>query len=151
LVLDSEVVALEGRTKDGILGRTLSAHAVSGRETRRIIRHLFLFIIGADPNTSWLSHCDVVAWQQGLCAHRTNWESSAAARATASLFAVVDVLAGSVKRVAGGRQSRRRACGSRAACHLAAPEESADSRKPGGPSATPTPASEHSLALLPVC
>ena len=50
--LRTEVAALEGR--GGILEAIRWRHLPSGEETRRQIRHLFLFI-GADPNTSWRS------------------------------------------------------------------------------------------------
>ena len=40
-------------------------HRPSGEETRRPIRHLFLFI-GADPNTAWLSPSDVALDDKGF-------------------------------------------------------------------------------------
>src|SRR5260221_8447980 len=63
MIVDSEVFLLEG--KDGILEAARWRHCRSGEETRRNIRHLFLFV-GADPNTSWLSHCDVALDNQGF-------------------------------------------------------------------------------------
>ncbi len=99
LVIDSEVVALEG--KDGILEAARWRHRRSGQETRHNIRHLFLFI-GAEPNTSWLSHCDVVLDEKGFV--RTGAEPGinrpALATSRNGVFAVGDVRAGSVKRVA---------------------------------------------------
>ena len=99
LVVTSEVVALEG--KDGILEAARWRHRRSGEETRRNIRHLFLFI-GADPNTSWLSHCDVALDNKGFVRTGTDlgihWPPLATSRS--GVFAVGDARAGSVKRVA---------------------------------------------------
>ena len=58
LVIDSEVVLLEGQ--DGVLEAARWRHRRSGGETRRNIRHHLFLLIGAEPNTAWLSHCDVV-------------------------------------------------------------------------------------------
>ncbi|OLB59968.1 MAG: thioredoxin reductase, partial [Nitrospirae bacterium 13_2_20CM_2_61_4] len=59
----TEVATLEGR------GSTLEAVRwrvrQTGKETRRPIPHLFLFI-GADPNTSWLSASDVALDDKGF-------------------------------------------------------------------------------------
>jgi len=99
LVVDSEVVALEG--KDGILEAARWRHRRSGEETRRNIRHLFLFI-GADPNTSWLSHCDVALDNKGFVRTGTELgiDRPPLATSRSGVFAVGDVRAGSVKRVA---------------------------------------------------
>jgi thioredoxin reductase (NADPH) len=98
LVVDSEVLALEG--KDGILEAARWRHRRSGEETRRNIRHLFLFI-GVDPNTSWLSH-DVALDSDGFV--RTGSELGIdrppLATSRSGVFAAGDVRAGSVKRVA---------------------------------------------------
>ncbi len=63
VLLQTEVFALEGH------GRVLEAirwrRRPSGYETRRPIRHLFLFI-GADPNTSWLSGSGVALDAKGF-------------------------------------------------------------------------------------
>jgi len=99
LVIDSEVVLLEGQ--DGVLEAARWRHRRSGEETRRNIRHLFLFI-GAEPNTSWLSHCDVVLDEKGFVRTGTELGINRPALATSrsGVFAVGDVRAGSVKRVA---------------------------------------------------
>ena len=94
----TEVTALEGR------GGTLQAvrcRQPSGEETRRPIRHLFLFI-GADPNTRWLSASDVALDDKGFV--RTGGELGNGHRpletSRPGIFAIGDVRAGSVKRVA---------------------------------------------------
>ena len=77
----------------------------SGKEERHAIRHVFLFI-GAEPNTSWLRHCDVGVDEKGFV--RTGERTGANASSDPYLpletsqrgvFAVGDVRAGSVKRV----------------------------------------------------
>ena len=92
LVVDSEVVALDG--KDGILESASWRHRRSGEETRRNIRHLFLFI-GADPNTSWLSHCDVALDNQGFVRAGTELglDRPPLATSRSGVFAVGDVRA----------------------------------------------------------
>ena len=99
LVIDSEVVALEG--KDGTLEAARWRHRRSGQETRQNIRHLFLFI-GAEPNTSWLSHGDVALNEKGFVRTGTELGINRPVLATSrsGVFAVGDVRAGSVKRVA---------------------------------------------------
>src|SRR5206468_7691162 len=94
----TEVTALEGR------GGTLQAvrcRQPSGEETRRPIRHLFLFI-GADPNTRWLSASDVALDDKGFV--RTGADLGNGRRpletSRQGVFAIGDVRAGSVKRVA---------------------------------------------------
>ena len=67
VLLETEVVGLEG--KPGALEAVRWRHRRSGRETRRQLRHLFLFI-GADPNTGWLSKSDVALDAKGLHPHR---------------------------------------------------------------------------------
>ena len=73
----------------------------SGEETRQPIRHLFLFI-GADPNTDWLSASDVALDDKGFV--RTGADVGNGDRpletSRPGVFAIGDVRAGSVKRVA---------------------------------------------------
>ncbi len=86
-------------------GRVLEAirwrRRPSGDETRRPIRHLFLFI-GADPNTSWLSGSGVALDAKGFV--RTGADVAEGRRALETscdgVFAIGDVRAGSTKRVA---------------------------------------------------
>lgn len=97
--LQAEVSALEGRS--GVLDAIRWRDRVSGAETRRPIRHLFLFI-GAEPNTGWLSQSDVALDAKGFV--RTGAELDAVRRPLETsrdgLFAIGDVRAGSTKRVA---------------------------------------------------
>jgi thioredoxin reductase (NADPH) len=99
-VLTQTVVsALEG--PDGALEAIRWRHMPSGRETRGTVRHLFLFI-GAKPNTEWLSRFDVALDEKGFV--RADASLGAARRpletSRPGVFAIGDVRAGSVKRVA---------------------------------------------------
>jgi thioredoxin reductase (NADPH) len=97
VLLRTEVVALEGRGGDLEAIRWRSAT----EETRRAIRHLFLFI-GADPNTAWLSGSGVALDAKGFV--RTGADVALGRRALETsrdgVFAIGDVRAGSTKRVA---------------------------------------------------
>jgi thioredoxin reductase (NADPH) len=99
ILLGTEVVALEGR--GGVLAAIRTRHVPSGEETRRPLRHLFLFI-GADPNTSWLSESGVELDAKGFV--RTGADVAPDRRALETsrdgVFAIGDVRAGSTKRVA---------------------------------------------------
>ena len=99
LVTESEVSGLEGSA--GVLEAVRWRHRPSGRETQRPIRHLFLFI-GAEPNAAWLSKFDVALDQNGFV--RTGADLGAAHRpletSRRGVFAIGDIRAGSVKRVA---------------------------------------------------
>ena len=99
VLAQTEVTALEGQ--GGMLEALHWRHLPSGNETRRPIRHLFLFI-GADPNTAWLSPSDVALDDKGFI--RTGADVGAATRplatSRAGVFAIGDVRSGSVKRVA---------------------------------------------------
>jgi thioredoxin reductase (NADPH) len=99
VLLQTEVSALEGES--GILEAIRWRRVPSGEETRRSIRHLFLFI-GADPNTSWLSGTSVALDERGFV--RTGAEVAAGRRALETswdgVFSIGDVRAGSTKRVA---------------------------------------------------
>jgi thioredoxin reductase (NADPH) len=99
----TEVSALEG--KDGELEVVRWRQRDSGKETGRPIRHLFLFT-GAEPNTTWLSDKDVALDAKGFV--RTGAELGSAdgdvrrplETSRPGVFAIGDVRAGSVKRVA---------------------------------------------------
>jgi thioredoxin reductase (NADPH) len=99
LVTESEVTRLEG--KDGMLDAIRWQNRRTGTETRRELKHLFLFI-GASPNTDWLSRCGVALDDKGFV--RTGEELSkdcgALETSRKGVFAIGDVRAGSVKRVA---------------------------------------------------
>ena len=93
------VTSLEG--KDGMLEAVRWRDLASGAETRRPIAHLFSFI-GAEPNTDWLAASGLKLDARGFVLTgaeagegRTSLETS-----RRGVFAVGDVRAGSVKRVA---------------------------------------------------
>jgi thioredoxin reductase (NADPH) len=98
VLVETEIARLEGGR--GALAAVCWRHSPSGKETRRAIRHLFLFI-GADPNTDWLPS-NIALDEKGfvrtgdqLAGGRMPLETS-----HAGVFAIGDVRAGSVKRVA---------------------------------------------------
>jgi len=99
VLLQAELCGLEGQ------GGTLEAirwrHLPSGQEMRRTIRHLFLFI-GAEPNTAWLSGSDVVLDDKGFVRTGADVEQRRGPLHTSrdGVFAIGDVRAGSIKRVA---------------------------------------------------
>jgi len=99
VLLETQVVALEGR--GGVLEAVRWQHVPSGKETRRPMRHLFLFI-GADPHTEWLSPSDVALDDKGFV--RTGADLGDGNRpletSRPGVFAIGDVRARSVKRVA---------------------------------------------------
>ncbi len=93
----SEIVALEG--SGGELSHVTWRHRGSGAETRRPVRHVFLFI-GADPNTDWLSGSGVALDAHGFVETGLQPDRHALETSIAGIFAAGDVRAGSVKRVA---------------------------------------------------
>lgn len=95
----TEVEALEG--DEGNLGSVRWRNRANGAETTRPIRHLFLFI-GADPNTDWLANCDVALDAKGFVRTGSDLGSAHGVMETSrsGVFAIGDVRAGSVKRVA---------------------------------------------------
>jgi thioredoxin reductase (NADPH) len=99
VLAQTEITALEGR--GGMLEAVRWRHVPSGEEKRRPIRHLFLFI-GADPNTAWLSPSDVALDDKGFVLTGTDLGNAHRPLETSrkGVFAIGDVRAGSVKRVA---------------------------------------------------
>ena len=99
LVTESEVTRLEG--KDGMLDAIRWQNRRTGAETRRELKHLFLFI-GASPNTDWLSRCGVALDDKGFVRTGEDLSKDCGALETSrkGVFAIGDVRAGSVKRVA---------------------------------------------------
>ena len=98
VIVRGEVVALEGE------GGQLSAvrwRGPGGIETTHPVTHLFLFI-GAAPNTSWLSQCQVELDNHGFVRTGTDLAPGHPLLQTSrkGVFAIGDVRAGSVKRVA---------------------------------------------------
>ncbi|MFI4933609.1 MAG: FAD-dependent oxidoreductase [Caulobacterales bacterium] len=98
LLTRTEVVGLEG---EGGMLQSVRWRGGDGAETRRAVRHLFLFI-GADPNTDWLAG-------SGLALDDSRFVLTGPAAAPGrhpletsrkGVFAIGDVRAGSVKRVA---------------------------------------------------
>jgi thioredoxin reductase (NADPH) len=99
ILTQTKVTALEGA------GRALEAvrwrHAGSGEEVRREMRHLFLFI-GAEPNTGWLKGSGIALDEKGFVRTDASLERKMRPLETScpGVFAIGDVRAGSVKRVA---------------------------------------------------
>jgi len=98
VVTRAEVTTLEGR--DGLL-EALRWRVGDGTETRRPIRHLFLFI-GAAPNTDWLTGSGVALDGKGfvLTGDDAGGNRHALETSRPGIFAIGDVRAKSVKRVA---------------------------------------------------
>jgi thioredoxin reductase (NADPH) len=97
VLLETQVSALEGR--GGVLEAVEWRQEPSGRTTRRPIGHVFLFI-GADPNTSWLSASDVTLDDKGFVRTGADVARRGLETSRDGVFAIGDVRAGSVKRVA---------------------------------------------------
>jgi len=99
VVTETEVVELEGC--EAGLKAVRWRNRRTGVEARREIGRLFLFI-GADPNTAWLAGCDIELDAKGFV--RTGGDLDPGRRALETsrpgVFAIGDVRAGSVKRVA---------------------------------------------------
>jgi thioredoxin reductase (NADPH) len=92
VVTNAQVSGVEGA--DGAI-ESLS-WTVKGKTVERAIRHLFLFI-GADPNTDWLAGSGVALDAKGFV---PTGEGGSLETNVAGVFAIGDVRAGSVKRVA---------------------------------------------------
>ncbi len=97
LLTQSEVSALEGQ--NGMLNAVRWRNRRSGEETRREIRHLFLFI-GAEPNTDWLSTSEITLDEKGFVLTQASHSLRPLETNREGIFAIGDVRAGSVKRVA---------------------------------------------------
>ncbi|HEX2817449.1 MAG TPA: FAD-dependent oxidoreductase [Phenylobacterium sp.] len=92
VVTNAQVTGVAGA--DGVID-TLS-WTVKGEGSHRSIRHLFLFI-GADPNTDWLAGSGVALDAKGFVA---TGEGGSLATNVPGVYAIGDVRAASVKRVA---------------------------------------------------
>ncbi len=113
LHVGSEISELHG-DKDGLTGVTWRNRDTGETQTCDT-RYLFLFI-GADPNSAWLGECDAVRDRKGFVMTGDALEADALKGAgwhldrkpmpletsIAGVFAIGDVRAGSVKRVAAG-------------------------------------------------
>ncbi|WP_454715283.1 FAD-dependent oxidoreductase [Caulobacter segnis] len=97
VVVKSAVVDLEG--EEGKLS-AIRWRGAGGVETVQDISHLFLFI-GAQPNTSWLTHCHVELDNHGFVRTGTDLAPGHPLLQTSrkGVFAIGDVRAGSIKRV----------------------------------------------------
>jgi len=93
VVTGAEVTGLEG--EHGVL-QAIRWRSRDGAETRRSLRHLFLFI-GAQPNTDWLAGSGVALDAKGFIATGADRPLETG---RPGVFAIGDVRAGSVKRVA---------------------------------------------------
>jgi thioredoxin reductase (NADPH) len=99
VVTQAEVTGLEGH--DGMLEAVRWRQDASGKEVRRPLRHLFLFI-GADPNTDWLAGSGIALDAKGFV---LTGDDAAGGRhlletSRRGVFAIGDVRSDSVKRVA---------------------------------------------------
>ncbi|MFL4979355.1 MAG: FAD-dependent oxidoreductase [Xanthobacteraceae bacterium] len=99
VLTQTNVTGLEGR--DGMLEAIRWRRGASGKEVRRPIQHLFLFI-GAEPNTDWLSGSGVALDGKGFVLTGTVASGDRRPLETSrrGVFAIGDVRSGSVKRVA---------------------------------------------------
>jgi thioredoxin reductase (NADPH) len=99
LVTQVEVTDLEG--EDGRLDSVVWRDIRGGVETRRPIRHLFLFI-GADPCTGWLEGSGVALDERGFVRAGDALSDRHRPMETSlpGVFAVGDIRSGSVKRLA---------------------------------------------------
>jgi thioredoxin reductase (NADPH) len=95
VLTQTTVSALEG--EGGALEAIRWRQLQTGKETRLPLRHLFLFI-GAEPNTDWLGQCGVALDDKGFV--RTDGDARPLETSREGVFAIGDVRAGSVKRVA---------------------------------------------------
>lgn len=96
---DSEVTALEG---DSYLRHVTWTNRKTGAVQRRDISNMFV-MIGAEPNTDWLDGC-LALDSKGFVQTGPDAPGATSAYATSKpgIFAIGDVRAGSVKRVASG-------------------------------------------------
>ena len=99
VVVRNEIFELEG--EDGQLRAIRHRDLDTGEEDRCEISHLFLFI-GAAPNTAWLAHCHVELDNHGFVRTGPDLAPGHPVLQTSrhGVFAIGDVRAGSVKRVA---------------------------------------------------
>jgi thioredoxin reductase (NADPH) len=97
VVTRTSLTGLEGQ--NGAL-QAVRWRETGGDETRRAIRHLFLFI-GADPNTDWLSGSGIALDPKGfVLTGAAAGMSRPLETSVPGIFAIGDVRSGSIKRVA---------------------------------------------------
>jgi thioredoxin reductase (NADPH) len=95
LVAHSEITRLSG--ENGVLRSVCWTDRDTGAQTERAISHVFLFI-GADPNTDWLKDCALDIDSKGFVCPRDDGHPTETS--VPGIFAIGDVRAGSIKRVA---------------------------------------------------
>jgi thioredoxin reductase (NADPH) len=97
VVTRTSLTGLEGQ--NGAL-QAVRWRETGGDETRRAIRHLFLFI-GADPNTDWLADSGIALDEKGfVLTGAAAGMSRPLETSVPGIFAIGDVRSGSIKRVA---------------------------------------------------
>jgi len=99
VVTSAHVTGLEG--SNGMLEAIRWQQTGAAEETRKEIKHLFLFI-GADPNTDWLAGSDVTLDAKGFVKTGSDLGNGRHALETSRdrVFAIGDVRSASTKRVA---------------------------------------------------
>jgi thioredoxin reductase (NADPH) len=99
VLLETEVTALEG--DNGALKCVRWKHRKTGEETARALEHLFL-LIGAAPNTGWLARSGIELDAKGFVQSAALAGNGKRPFETnrPGIFAIGDVRAGSIKRVA---------------------------------------------------
>jgi thioredoxin reductase (NADPH) len=96
VLLRTEVTELEGAEDlTAVSWRDIE----TGTATRRNIRHLFL-LVGAEPNTDWLAGCGIALDEKGFVRTGVCDRSHPLETNLPGTFAIGDVRAGSIKRVA---------------------------------------------------
>jgi thioredoxin reductase (NADPH) len=95
----TELVELKGSQETGLRG-VVWRDRRNGQTEEHAIRHVFLFI-GADPNADWVKQCDVATDAKGFILTGADSARSLPLETNQpGIFAIGDVRAGSVKRVA---------------------------------------------------
>jgi len=99
VLTQTNVTGLEG--SEGMLDAIRWRQGASGDEIRLPIRHLFLFI-GATPNSDWLAGSGIALNDKGFVLTGSDLDETRPGLETSrkGIFAIGDVRAGSVKRVA---------------------------------------------------
>lgn len=98
----TEITTLIGGPGSG-LRRVRWRHTITGEETERPIRHLFIFV-GVEPATGWLRDCGIALDAEGFVRTGADDHKPRPLPLESSIpgvFAVGDVRSGSVKRVGG--------------------------------------------------
>jgi thioredoxin reductase (NADPH) len=95
----TELVELKGSRDEG-LRSVVWRDRRNGQTEEHAIHHVFLFI-GADPNAEWVKDCDVATDAKGFIVTGSDTQRALPLETNQrGIFAIGDVRAGSVKRVA---------------------------------------------------